>query len=293
LGGGGGAQQCERARPSRIVTAALTLAALAGAGCQLPNADKAAKEESILAIVMSGVPSPEEANRMANDATNPDRRARGLTLLMNAPFGGEPVYVDLYERRAAPADPIAGIESEHPAVRAVAARALALHGDPGHVDLILPLLEHESPQVRLQAAHALQRLHNPAAVAPLLQHIRYENAQGVVQEPEPHIRAAAADALGQYAERSVILGLMTALDDDSLAVTSRALKSLQTLTGQDLPDDRRAWLQWFENTTDHFAGRTPYVYPVFERDFRWTDIIPFTRPARNEIPANPIGAQAG
>lgn len=241
---------------------------------------------------------------MANDASNPDRRARGITLLMNAPFGGEPVYVELYERRIAPADPVAGIEHEHPAVRAVAARALALHGDPGHVPLIVPLLDNEDPQVRLEAVQALQRLHNPVAVRPLLERLVRDRARAVggrqpveTVESEPDIRAAAADALGQYAERQVLEGLIAALDDNSLAVTSRALKSLRTLTGQDLSDDALAWIAWLDQTQkageDPFAGRTPYTYPVFERDFRWTDIIPFTHPAKNEIPSTPIGSQAG
>lgn len=271
----------------------LALAALALAACELPNAERVKQEESVLAFFSAGVPTPEEATRMANDPTNPDRRARGVTFLMNAPFGGESVYVDLYERRAAPSDDISGITQEHPAVRAVAARALALHGDPRHVELIIPLLSHDDPQVRLEAVQALQRLHNPIAVRPLLERIRYDSRATSLPEPEPHIRAAAADALGQYAERRVIEGLIAALDDDSLAVTSRAMKSLHTLTGQDLPEDRRTWLDWLDRTSNPFAGRTPYVYPVFERDFRWTDVIPFTRPARNEIPSTPIGAQAG
>jgi HEAT repeat protein len=286
----------KRIAPAASV-ASLLASALLLAGCELPNAQRAAKTESILPVVLSGVPTPEEAIRMASDVSNPDRRARGLVHLMNAPFGGEPVYVALYERRLAAADPETGIAEEHPAVRSTAARALSLHGDPKHAQMILDagLLEHEDVLVRLDAVQALQRLHNPAAVRPLLNRIHLPTSLSAEDdlaevEPEPDVRAEAADALGQYAERRVFEGLVAALDDDSLAVSSRAHKSLRILTGQDLPADRGLWGEWRDATRDLFAGQTAYVYPIFKRDFRWTDIIPFTFPARNEIPASPIGA---
>ncbi len=245
------------------------------AGCQqfaLPDSVK--EQNSILAAFGSAVPTPAEAAQLALDPYNAANRSRGTNLLLNAPFGGEPEYIEIYEMR---------IQDEDERVRAIAARALGRHGDPSHVPEILPLLASDDPAVTLDAVQALQRLHNPSAVGPLVAQLKSEN------QPESEIRAEAADALGQYPEGRVFDSLVQALDDDYLAVSSRALRSLQTLTGQPFPNDPPTWVQWRTESADPFSDQQRYLYPIFERDRRWLDYVPFTFPAQNEVAASPVG----
>eukprot|EP01026_Neomeris_dumetosa_P071846 TRINITY_DN72849_c0_g1_i4.p3 TRINITY_DN72849_c0_g1~~TRINITY_DN72849_c0_g1_i4.p3 ORF type:complete len:123 (-),score=14.65 TRINITY_DN72849_c0_g1_i4:188-556(-) len=108
-------------------------------------------------------------------------------------------------------------------------------------------------------------------------------------EEETHIRAEAAHALGQYATREVLQALITAIDDRALSVNHNALLSLQTLTGEDFGLDRADWVAWFGDTSTPFAGQTAYVYPVFSRDKRWIEYIPFFPPPPNEEPRSPVG----
>ena len=85
---------------------------------------------------------------------------------------------------------------------------------------------------------ALQRLHSPAAIPALVKLVEEPN------EPEAMVRAAAADALGQYADARVLEALIAALRDRDLAVNEAARRSLQTLTGQDFGQNFRAWVAW-------------------------------------------------
>lgn len=218
--------------------------------------------------------SPAEAADMAIDPYSPDRRSKGTTLLSNADFGGEPVYVELYLDAVADADP---------GVRAAGVRALGRHGDPEQAPLIVERLTDADRMVRIEAARALQRIHNPVAVPALL------NAVQESKETDPDVRVAAADALGQYAEARVIQGLIGALADSRLAVNFAVRRSLVTLTGQDFAVDRRAWLNWQDTTPDLFAGRQPYVYPAFSREKRPIEYLPFMPPPPNETASTPVG----
>ncbi|MBL8764676.1 MAG: HEAT repeat domain-containing protein [Phycisphaerae bacterium] len=251
---------------------AATLPAGAGglAGCEALEAAK--NGESILAIFAQ--PTPAEA---AVDSINPydaDKRARGTTLLLNAPFGGEGPYLKVYRQHLSDPDP---------AVRAVAARALGRHGAPEHVPLLAPLLDDEDRGVRFEAARSLQRLHNESGIDALV------NASDIRKEPDPDVRAEACTALGQYADPRVLNSLIASLDDEHLSVSMAALESLRTLTGQDLPDRPKDWLAWRESTTAPFAGRRPYVYPVFSRDREWVEYLPFVPGPPNETAAAPVG----
>lgn len=254
----------------------LSLAAAMGGCFSAESRQQMADANSVLAPLMkSGTPTPAVAAAWAADPYSADKRARGMNLLANAPFGGAEPYVALYRER---------LSDESPPVRSVAARALALHGQPEDVVRIIPLTKEENIAVRMDATRALQRLHNPAAVPALLDRLNPD------KETEPEIRAEAASALGQYAEPKVLQALMASLADPSLVVNMNALESLRTLTGNDeLGIDRKAWVDWAKKTPTPFANQRAYVYPVFWREKRWLDYLPFTPPVPNEIASSPVG----
>jgi len=218
--------------------------------------------------------SPSEAAEMAVDPYSPERRYKGTTLLSNAQFGGQPVYLELY---------LDAIEDEDPGVRSAGVRALGRHGEPEHVPQIVALLDDEDRFVRFEAARALQRVHSPDVVPTLLDVIRLE------EEPDGDVRVAAAGALGQYPEARVVQGLIGALADRRLAVNYAVRRSLITLTGQDYGVDRAAWLTWVEQSEDLFAGQQPYVYPAFSRDKKAFEYLPFVPQPPNETASTPVG----
>lgn len=147
-------------------------------------------------------------------------------------------------------------------------------------------LTDEDELVRLEAARGLQRIHAPQAVPVLLERLDRSI------EPNPDVRTEAAIALGQYPENRVVRGLIAALADRRLAVNSGTLESLRTLTGQDFGYDRRAWLDWFGASKTPFAARSVFIYPVFHRDRRLIEYIPFVPQPPNEIAAQPAGVAA-
>lgn len=228
-------------------------------------------------LEMLAPPSPAQAAEWAVDSTNADNRYRGTILLGMENFGGEDLYMALFADNS---------DDPDPNVRTAAVRALGNHGRPEHVPVILARLEDESHTVRAEAARALQRVHNPIAVEPLLLAVEVES------EPDSDVRAESAHALGQYAQRGVIDGLIGALADPSLLVNRQALASLTTLTGQDFGTDRRAWLDWQASEADPFAGRRQYVFPVFHRERRFYEFLPFLPQPANEAGASPAGSPA-
>ncbi|MGP1346620.1 MAG: HEAT repeat domain-containing protein [Phycisphaerales bacterium] len=258
------------------LTIAVAPLACAFVGCATENLAGASDDATSLLSVLSG-PTPADAAAWATDEFDPDKRQRGITLLANAPWGGESVYVDLYEVAA---------QDEDPGVRAAAARALGRHGSARHVPLIVPNLEADSRILRWEAAKSLQRLHNPDAVRPLIARLD----PGV--EPAAEVRAAAATALGQYGETDVVLALIDALNDRDLAVNDAAHQSLVTLTGQDHGLDTNEWIRWSNQAARAgtvFAERGEFIFPVFERDRFWYEVVvPWMEPP-NEIAAAPAG----
>jgi hypothetical protein len=256
----------------RVMPATALAWGLAGVGCGA--FDDVPRGTDSLFQVFAPQTTPTEAAEMAIDPYSPERRYRGTTLLSNAAFGGQPVYLELY---------LDAVEDADAGVRAAGVRALGRHGEPEHARVLVRLLGDEDRMVRIAAARALQRLHNPEAVPALLDAIQ----QG--REREPDVRVAAAEALGQYAEARVLQGLIGALADPRLSVNHAVRGSLTTLTGQDFGVDRRAWLDWYNATEDLFAARRPYVYPAFNRDKTIVEYLPFVPPPPNEEPSAPVG----
>ncbi|TVQ63706.1 MAG: HEAT repeat domain-containing protein [Phycisphaerales bacterium] len=269
---------CGRARRGAVALVPLLLTGLVGAsalqGCEA--AERARGADSVLALFAP--PDPLTAARWAIDPYDPDRRYEGTLLLANSPFGGGDVYVLLYEDNAG---------DENPNVRAAGVRGLANHGNPGHVPLLVERLRDESRAVRLEAARALQRLHNPVAVDPLLD----VAVLGRGNEGEPDVRAEAAHALGQYAVDRVAFGLVEAMADPDLVVNRNAVRSLRTLTGQDFGYSRAAWSGWLANqaSASRFAQRRRYIFPVFYREPRFVERLPFVPPPPNESASTPVG----
>lgn len=261
-----------------MCTAALLASASMLSACEA--LEGARGSDSLLAAFSP--PTPTEAAMWATDPYNPDLRYRGTLLLANATFGGEPVYVELYEDH---------IDDPDSNVRAAATRGLANHGDPDHVEQILTRLQDDDEFVRREAARALQRLHNPIAIDDLLVAAREPDLErpDVPAEADPEVRARAADALGQYAEPRVVEALIGGLADRSLAVNLSTRRALSTLTGQDFAFDRRDWLDWYDSADDPFAARRPYTYPVFQRDKKFIEYFPFVPGPPNEPESTPVG----
>lgn len=263
----------EHGRSARTAIALLAVA-IGLCGCKSPFAPKNASNQPTSVLSALNPTTPQEAAAWAIDPYDADKRYRGTLLLLNAPWGGEQVYVDLYARQLRDTDT---------SVRGAGVRGLALHGGPEHVPLIVEQFSTDDRLLRWESARALQRLHNPVAVPALVARLEERT------ENENMVRAACAEALGQYAEPRVVDGLIAALADRDLTVHRAARKSLRTLTGQDLGADLRGWVAWRKRTPDLFAARQPYVYPVFERDRKLVEVlVPFFSPP-NETASTPVG----
>ncbi len=252
--------------------APLFLVAFALLGCG--TFDHVPRGTTSLFEVFAAQVSPAQAAEMATDPYSAENRYRGTTLLSNADFGGQGVYLELY---------LDAMDDPDPGVRSAAVRALGRHGDPEHVRLIINALTDKNKVVRIEAARALQRVHSPDAITPLIKAINSDN------ELEADVRAAAADALGQYRQNIVVQALINALRDSRLVVNNRVQHSLLILTGQNFGLDRRAWIDWYNSTEDIFAGAQPYTYPVFNRKKRLVEYLPMIPSPPNETTSTPVG----
>jgi HEAT repeat protein len=296
--GGLFARRCANSAPrAAATTTALALALALGACASEQAATSDGPIQSIIELV--GPESPAQAARQMVDPFDPDKRFRGMSKIAAAPWGGEEVYVNIYAE-AIRTDSDMG-------VRGVAARALGAHGQPVHAPLIADLLNSSDKRVRLSAARALQRVHNPAVI-PALTAVLVGAPRQATDRTEPprpaqgpdldkDVRAAAADALGQYPSPVVLEALLVALEDDELIVADAARRSLLTLTGTSdaliaaRPYDARTWREVLAAKPDPFRDRTPYAYPAYSRDRYTWEWLPFFPDPPNESPGSPTGAE--
>lgn len=255
-----------------IVTALILAGVFFSTGCgTMGNAPRGAKS---LREIIAPQTSPTTAAILATDEYNAENRYRGTTMLASAPFGGDPIYLELY---------IDGTDDEDPGVRATCIRALGRHGDPAHASYLIDALSDEDKKVRIAAARALQRVHTSEAIPGLIKVLAEEN------EPDADVRAGAADALGQYREPFVVQSLISALRDTRLVVNNRVQHSLSIMTGQDFGLDHAAWQSWYTSTDDLFIAGQVYTYPVFNRKKRIVEYLPFMGQPPNETTSTPVG----
>lgn len=233
------------------------------AGCDSANQD-------IKDLTGLGMPTPTEAAAWMFHR-DPEKRRLGITLIANADFGGQPVYVEVYQKAVTDIDPL---------VRAAAAQGLGLHGTGADAELVSPLLKDHFPLTRWEAAIALQRLHNPAVIPDLIAALRNN-------DEENNVKRSVATALGQYAEPRVFAALTAALDDRSLTVNQHARRSLEILTGADFGTERSEWLAWQQSTPDIFAGQRVYHYPVYSRKRSWYEKLTPLGAREFETPGQP------
>ena len=201
-------------------------------------------------------PTPVQAVAMMFDRDDADNRRKGLNWIAAAPFGGEAEYLASYRLLA---------DDPDPSVRAAAARAIGAHGEVADAMLLAVMLGDDDPLVRWQAADGLRKLHNPDVVEALLARLNEDI------EEDADTRAAAAMALGQYADRVVLGRLTGALEDRSFTVVNAAHGSLTQLTGHDAGLDPRAWSDWAATATDPFVNQQPYTYKPYQPTRGWID----------------------
>lgn len=219
-------------------------------------------------------PKPSEAARDAFDVYDADKRRRSITLLSNAPWGGEAEYLRLYRLL---------VDDPDPTVQAAALRALGEHGEVEDALLIIPHLGHPAKVARWEATKALQRIHHKRAVDPLIERL--------TEDDDVDVRSAAAQALGQYRAPRVFQALIGALDDRSFAVASAARGSLRTLTGRNLGDTAGPWLEWAESHRNLFDDGERYLYRPYQKSPGLLDRMQFWKERPEPQPETPRGVE--
>jgi hypothetical protein len=144
--------------------------------------------------------------------------AGGLSFLLTEPAAApagkpEPTI-------AAPADiedDLKNLKSPEGRVRILAARALALCGDPRVVAPLIEALKDTEAEVRQLAATGLGRSGDKRAVEPLIARLKDENRA---------VRREAAEVLGGLADERAVDGLVAALKDADWRVRKAAAESL-------------------------------------------------------------------
>ncbi|MGA0420995.1 MAG: HEAT repeat domain-containing protein [Phycisphaerales bacterium] len=248
--------------------AAASIVAVAMAGC-----DTISSDFNDLLTDMTP-PTPAEAAAWASDLNDPENQRRGLSLLSNAPWGGDAPYVELYRLYVEePTDPL---------VKATAVQALGRWGEPDDAMKIADHLSSPSPLVRREAARSLQRLHEPRVADRIW--IRLVDI-----DEDPGVRVELAIALAQYPTDQSFQALCLALDARELVVNLAAADSLRILTGRDFGLDRATWLAWYESAGAPFAREEVFLYPTFTRRISFWDHLLFWKDWTFETPAPPRG----
>ncbi len=219
-------------------------------------------------------PSPAEAGRWAVDDSDPENQRRGVLLIGNSGFGGEPVYVNLYRLYID--------ENSDPVVKATAIQALARHARAEDAVIIANQLENKNEQIRIAAAKGLQRIHNPKIADVIWKKL--------IQEDETSaVRVELAIALGQYSTRDSFEALCSSLDDRELAVNLASADSLRLITGADFGLEPGLWRSWADANPKALRADVPYYYPTFDRQLGTLDYLMFWAIPTFEQPGVPAG----
>lgn len=133
-------------------------------------------------------------------------------------------------------------------LKEAAAYLVGLHGGHDHAHLLLALIGHHNATLRRTAIDALQRMMHPAAIAPAVGSI-YLGMPGpdrlppdrqpwckalrpLLDDPDPCLRARAAETLAWLDDHEAIPALHRLLEDDNDFVRYYGFEALRVLTGQ-------------------------------------------------------------
>jgi HEAT repeat protein len=118
-------------------------------------------------------------------------------------------------------------------VRSTAAVALRMLGDKRALPALTAALDDPEPFVRADAAEAIGNLGDAGQAAPL--------ARALQSDPDARVRLQAAMALRRAAGPLAVPPLILALDDADESVSFAAHQGLMGITGQNLPPSRERW----------------------------------------------------
>jgi len=174
----------------------------AGPSCPFPVLARLAAEQDPLAI-------PQLASRLRPPTPEDEEAAYVFTSSVRAlAFMGEPAREAL----------LAAVCDAAPAVRAGAAYALGMSGDPRILEIVFTALRDPDPHVRRAAAVGLEMNADVRAVPALLAALR---------DKDTSVRLAAIRALGATEDARVIDPLLRLLRDPAPAVRGAALSALK------------------------------------------------------------------
>jgi HEAT repeat protein len=210
--------------PEAIAAAVLLLGACWSGGC------KGQDQNWTLNKFVHNLAAPPNKVDWVDDP-DPDKRREAITAMSSDPRYLHEPHTKFYA--------LALTSDGDDLVRAAAARALGLAGDPTYLPQLLAGLEDRSPVVRRDAAWALDKVPDDSAVGPLAKH--------AATDPSPDVRAACCGALGHYSLPQVDATLVSALRDPDLNVRRRARATLARLTGIDLGDSAADWSDYLKD----------------------------------------------
>lgn len=220
--------------------------------------------------------TPSEAVQKAFASYDADERRNAAAMISASPFGGEEKYIRFY-RQLLKTEP-------DPTVQAVLVKAMGEHGEVSDAPVIARYLTEQNKPVfvRWEAAKALQKIHHPEVIVELMQALR--------QDADSGVRAAAADALGQYPTPAVFQSLIGGLDDAHFGVVLASERSLKTLTGADLGTDGGQWLAWADERSGKlFDDQEVYTWSPYVKPRGLMDKMQFWKKTAPVAPEAPTG----
>ena len=197
--------------------------------------------------------SPQQAAVVALKGDNPDERYQALCEIAKSKS-----YKDEW---AVTTLTVIARTDPNASVRALAMRTLGRVGDERVVAPLSEGLNDPNPKVRAEAAYALSRIDfaHIKVDRKIIAKVEHNLKSVLTSDESVDVRINAAEALGQFKDKSVLFALISALKDKDFAVRFQAEKSLVKLTGRTFYGNPARWLEWLEKTKNPFkdAGTIP------------------------------------